>query len=312
MDLIEHLAQAWKGCPLVVTSRPAAYQDDVVIGGFAHTHIEALDAAAIDGFLARWSRALFPECPDKAEAHRKELAAALASRREIRLLARNTVMLTALAVVHWNDKRLPEQRAELCESILRWLLEAREQRPGREKAQRCRQLLAELALAMQSDPRGRQVQVTRRWAAERIAGRFGNDADAIERAEDFLAAEEIDSGILVRRGHQLRYWHLTFQEYLAAQALAGRQDADRTILLLGEDPALYRPEWRETILLLAGVLYLQGADKVEGLVTAILDALGEAPSLAARARAAGLLGALVRDLDPYRLPSDRSTLRAMP
>ena len=306
---IERLAQAWPRCPLVVTSRPAAYQDKAVLAGFAHTTIEALDAAAIDSFLARWGRALFPERPDRAAAHHRELAAALASRREIRQLARNTVMLTALAVVHWNDKRLPEQRAELYESIVRWLIEAREQRPGREPAQRCRQLLADLALAMQTDPKGRQVQVTRRWAAERIAprcdrGQAGDPAgDPIERAECFLAAEEIDSGILVRRGHQLRFWHLTFQEYLAAQALAGRPDAERAGLLLGaageDGAALYRPEWRETVLLLAGVLYLQGEDKVECLIAAVLDRLGPAPTLAQQARAAGLLGALVRDLSPF-------------
>lgn len=326
--LIEHLGQTWTDCPLVVTSRPAAYQDRAVLAGFAHTHIEALDAAAIDGFPARWSRALFPERADKAEAHRRELAAALASRPEIRRLARNTVMLTALAVVHWNDKRLPEQRAELYESILRWLIEACEQRPGREKAQRCRQLLAELALAMQSDPQGRQVQVTRRWAAERLAGRFApavDAAEAIARADAFLAEEEIDSGILVRRGDQLRFWHLTFQEYLTAQALAGRSDSERADLLLsaiaGVTPALYRPEWRETVLLLGGVLYLQGADKVDGLVAAVLGRLDSkraeaagllgamrralasfgyrSVTLAEQARAAGLLGALVRDLAPF-------------
>ncbi|MEZ5353244.1 MAG: hypothetical protein R2762_11460 [Bryobacteraceae bacterium] len=32
-------------------------------------------------------------------------------------MARDPVMLTALAVVHWNDKRLPDQRAELYESV---------------------------------------------------------------------------------------------------------------------------------------------------------------------------------------------------
>ncbi len=303
MRRIERLAQAWPHCPLVVTSRPAAYQDKAVLAGFAHTTIEALDGPAIDGFLARWSRALFPERPDRAESHHRELVAALASRREIRLLACNTVMLTALAVVHWNDKRLPEQRAELYESIIRWLIEGREQRPGREKSQRCRQLLADLALVMQTAPKGRQVQVTRRWAAERIAHRFErglDSSDPIERAEGFLAAEEIDSGVLVRRGHQLRFWHLTFQEYLAAQALAGRPDAERAELLLtaapAGTPALYRPEWREAVLLLAGVLYLQGEDKVEGLFAAVLDRLGPAPTLADQARAAGLLGALVRDL----------------
>jgi len=62
---IERLALAWPDCPLVVTSRPVAYRDRTVPAGFAHTTIEALDAAAIDGFLARWSRALFPERPER-------------------------------------------------------------------------------------------------------------------------------------------------------------------------------------------------------------------------------------------------------
>ena len=302
-EVIERLALAYQQCPLVVTSRPAAYQDKAVLAGFAHTHIEALDDAAIDGFLTRWSRGLFPESENGAEHHRRELAAALASRPEIRRMARNTVMLTALAVVHWNEKRLPEQRAVLYESILKWLLEAREQRPGREKTQRCQQLLADLALAMQTDPGGRQVQVTRRWAAERLAPRIGADAEATDRAEVFLAEEEINSGIIVRRSHQLRFWHLTFQEYLAAQALAGWADGKRTDLLLTafgqETPALYRSEWRETVLLLAGVLYLQGQDKVDGLIAAVLDRLGSNASLPDQARAAGLLGAVVQDLSPF-------------
>jgi len=306
--LIERLALAWPDCPLVVTSRPAALRDSTILTGFTQTTIESLDPVAIDGFLARWSRALFADHPGRAAAHHRELAAALASRPEIRRLARNTVMLTALAVVHWNDKRLPEQRAELYDSIVRWLSEARERRrPGREKPQRCRQLLADLALAMQDDPKGRQVQVSRRWAAERIAHRFGPtgaaDPEAIERADGFLAEEELDSGIIVRRGHQLKFWHLTFQEYLAAQALAGRTDSERTTLLLAPDgtqtPALYRSEWRETILLLGGVLWLQGQDRVDDLVAAVIGALGKQPTRAARARAAGVLGALVRDLDPF-------------
>jgi formylglycine-generating enzyme required for sulfatase activity/predicted MPP superfamily phosphohydrolase len=306
-NLIDRLALAYPDCPLVVTSRPAALRDSAVLTGFAQTTIEALDPAAIDGFLARWSRALFADHPERGAAHHRELAAALASRPEIRRLARNTVMLTALAVVHWNDKRLPEQRAELYESIIRWLSEARERRPGREKPQRCRQLLADLALAMQADAKGRQVQVSRRWAAERLAHRFApagdGDPEAIERADAFLAEEEIDSGIVVRRGHQLKFWHLTFQEYLAAQALAGRADTDRTRLLLtpgaAAAPALYRPEWRETVLLLGGVLWLQGQDRVDDLVVAVINALGERPTRAEQARAAGLLGALVRDLAPF-------------
>ncbi len=301
--IIEELDRTWPKCPLVVTSRPGALAEQTILPGFAHTAIERLDDTAIAGFLDRWSRALFRNEPARAEAHRRELAAALASRPEIRRLARNAVMLSALAVVHWNDKRLPEQRAELYESIIRWLLLARETRPGRTPPERSRQLLADLALAMQTDPRGRSTQLSRRAAAERIAHRFpagGPTAlEPVDQAEAYLAEEELDSGIVVRRGHELRYWHLTFQEYLAACALAGKPDAAAVLLEPATDPLIYRTEWRETVLLLAGVLYLQGQDRTDALVTAVLDRLGTAPTRAAQARAAGLIGALVRDLAPF-------------
>jgi hypothetical protein len=44
--------------------------------------------------------------------------------------------------------RLPEQRADLYESIIRWLSRSREQKPGRQKAERAVVLLQELALLM--------------------------------------------------------------------------------------------------------------------------------------------------------------------
>lgn len=53
---------------------------------------------------------------------------------EIKRMARNPVMLTALAVVHWNERRLPEQRADLYASIVVWLARSRPQSAGRESA----------------------------------------------------------------------------------------------------------------------------------------------------------------------------------
>jgi len=189
-----------------------------------------------------------------ADKHRQELLAALHARPNIRRLARNTVMLTVLAVVHWNEKRLPEQRAELYESILGWLARSREQRPGRTLPGRALAILRELALAMQLHPDGRQVQVPRRWAAERIAGAFGDPADhrVVDKAECFLGEEEIDSGIVVARGHDIRFWHLTFQEYLAARAVGGRGEAEQRELLLKPPERFYAPEWKEVVLLLGG------------------------------------------------------------
>ena len=315
--LVEKATQAYAQCRFVVTTRPQAYTGRAVLAAFPQVQIDPLETDAIETFLQRWSEALFHESAERAEKHCSELLAALRNLPEVRRMARNPVMLTALAVVHWNEHRLPEQRADLYESIILWLLRSREQRPGRASADRCATLLGDLALAMQSHPGGRQVQVSKRWAAEALAPRFRDlsEEEQLEEAGQFLDAEEVDSGIIVSRGNEVRFWHLTFLEYLAARAIAGQgDDAQRKILLTGD--TLHKPEWREVLLLLGGILHVkQGVDRVDGLFSAVLKKLGEKPSLAKQVRCAGLLGAIVRDLTPldYK-PGDplyRKTLDAV-
>src|SRR5271157_4891291 len=100
---------------------------------------------------------------------------------------------------------------------------------------------------------------------------------------------------LGRRGPDLRFWHLSFQEYLAAReiaSLAEKQQIERVV----ESGKLYRPEWREMMRLLGGVLRQQGEAKIEGFFQAVLDRLPEPPALADQARCAALLGAMMRDL----------------
>jgi formylglycine-generating enzyme required for sulfatase activity len=303
--LVENLARAYPKARMVVTSRPGAYVGATVIPEFAHVHIEPLELEAVRGFLAGWSEAIWPGAPREAARHREELTGALRV-PEITRLARNPVMLTALAVVHWNERRLPEQRADLYESIIKWLSRARERRAGRPSAERCVTLLQELALAMQAHPDGRRVQVTLREGAEAIASEL-NDLELrdsperrrLEAAERFLVDEELDSGIIVGRGHELTFWHLTFQEFLAARAIAARPEAEQRSVLLAGDGTLYTPEWREVVLLLAGVLHQHGRLKLDGLVAEILTALGPEPSHGAVARCVGLLGAVQRDLAPF-------------
>ena len=207
---------------------------------------------------------------------------------------------------------LPEQRADLYESIIRWLSRAREQKPGREKAERTVVLLQEVALAMQDHPEGMRTEVAKRWAAEAIAGEWKSgvvDRDSIGSAEAFLTAEEVDSGIIVGRGDNVRFWHRTFQEFLAARAIAARPDAEQQERLWKPSgkpglPRLYLPEWREVILLLAGLLHQRGRPTVDYLVKSMLDRAGSHATLAEQARCAGLIGAMLRDLAPveYEAP----------
>lgn len=85
-----------------------------------------------------------------------------------------------------------------------------------------------------------------------------------------------------------KYWHLRFQEYLAARDIASREDAPQ-FDIVSEGGRMCRPEWRETMRLLAGLLRMQGETKIEGLVSAMLGSLGSAgwpPGVGALRRAA--------------------------
>ena len=310
--LVENAASAYSRSRFVITSRPAAYTGKAVLPGFTQVEIEPLEEEDIETFLSRWCEALYAENPAQATQHCRELIEALRKKPEIRRMARNPVMLTALAVVHWNERRLPEQRADLYESVITWLSRSREQRLGRLPAERTVTLLQNLALAMQDHPKGRQVQATKHWAAKAIAPglREFPAEERYARAQSFVDEEEVDSGIIVGHGNEIRFWHPTFQEYLAARAIAARQDAEQQTLVLVPKKH-YLTEWREVVLLLAGILHHQGVEKVDGLVSAVLEQLGKKPLLAEQARCAGLLGAVMCDLAPLRYETADSRYRTM-
>jgi formylglycine-generating enzyme required for sulfatase activity len=309
VELMMEAARHFEKCRFVVTSRPPAFEGKAVLPDFTQVRIEPLEYVAIEGFLTRWCMGLFTRGEKQAQQHCDELLKAVRSRSKIRRMARNPVMLTALAVVHWHEKRLPEQPADLYESIITWLSRSRERRPGRLPATTCVNRLQELALAMQRHPDGRQVQVSRRWAAEQIAGEWPSSPERsrINAAEQFLVEEEVDSGIVVRRGDDIQFWHLTFQEFLAARAITARPDQEQRGIILEplDQPHIYQPSWREVVLLLAGVLYKQGHRKVDAFIMAVLESVRDGAPLADQARCAGLLGAAVRDLSAvgYR-PTD--------
>ena len=124
--LLEKAAGVYEGSRIVVTSRPSAYGGETSIEGYDTVSIAPLDAEAVATFVKNWCTALYPADPSGAEKHREELDQAIHSRPEIEELGRNPVMLTALAVLHWNEKRLPDQRADLYDSILTWLARPRD------------------------------------------------------------------------------------------------------------------------------------------------------------------------------------------
>lgn len=302
--LIRDAAKAWPRTRIAVTTRPKAYEGEVILHSFEEARIAPLSPDAVRLFLTRWSDAIHRHSPHKAAPHAEDLIRSVEGNANIRKLAVNPVMLTALALLHWNDMHMPERRAELYESILFWLSRSRP-RENRETPDTCVALLQDLARAMQEYPGGRLTQAPREWAAGVIAPGLKGDLTA---AAKFLDEEEKDSGIIANRGDETRFWHLTFQEYLAARAFATVREADRNRLLIDEGRA-WTQEWREVVLLMAGRMYQLRRSMPEEFISAILDDVFcpywkrfftgrfTRRSLEHRARAVSLISAISADLE---------------
>jgi len=309
--LFERATQAFQKCDFLVSTRPQTNVGDSVLAGFHPVRIGELEPAAIRIFFDHFARALALN-EVEAKSFKDGLETALASRPEIREMATNPVMLTALAVLQHNDQRLPEYRVELYGSILGWLASAREHIEGRPPAEECLKYMRKLALSMQDAPGGRRlVQMNKRSAAELFAAERGGSVDD---NEELLEREMQDAGIISSVGSDLRFWHLSFQEYLAALEIAGlgeKQQVQRVV----DSGKLYDPEWRETMRLLGGVLFKQGEAKIEGFIQAILNKLGARPGLADQVRCAALLSGMMRDLSRMkykpRTPDYERTVKAV-
>jgi formylglycine-generating enzyme required for sulfatase activity len=290
--IFERATQAFGKCDFLVSTRPQTNVGDSVVKDFHPVWIADLEPPEIAAFFDHFALALaLNDVESKKFKH--DLETAIRSRIEIREMAANAVMLTALAVLQHNDQRLPEYRVDLYGSILGWLASAKRDKEGRLGAKECLAHMRRLALHMQDAPDGRRlVQINRRSAAEFLATELGGNE---EEKEELLERETQDSGIVSSVGNDLRFWHLSFQEYLAALEIAGLSETQQIERVVSSG-RLYDPEWRETMRLLGGVLFKQGEAKVEGLFRAVLGRLEDRPTLADQARCAGLLGVMMRDL----------------
>ena len=308
--LVDHVLERWGRNRVVVTSRPYGFEAVAALrgGAFATVRVADFEDDDIRRFLERWVAGL-PPASGGSEDYRDALVDAIVRSRPVRRLARNPVMLTCLCVVHWHQRRLPEGKYDLLRSVLHWLLHARAK--AREKrgwtnalAEQC---FTALAAAMTLGPEGKRAILDLHDAAEalveplRYRKRVPDDDTARTEARRFLADELLGSGIVIEAGEgQLKFWHLTFQEHLAARSLADRCDAE-------DDPRGWWPpvrdhlcdrQWSEILDHLAGALRVSGPRQADLLLRRTLATVDPA-DLAATARAVGAAGRFLQTLAAY-------------
>ncbi|MCB9150924.1 MAG: SUMF1/EgtB/PvdO family nonheme iron enzyme [Caldilineaceae bacterium] len=284
--LVENFARAYPHCRYVVTSRIVGYSGAARLGEeFTPTTVLDFNLADIERFLLNWHRLVAvgqmgPGASADAYAgeQTRQLMAAIGGSERIRDLAINPLMLTVIAMVHRDRVKLPDRRAELYAEAVDVLLGKWDEARGVAEAPILegepfdtgdrRLMLQAVALHMHE----LDLKEMERADLEHLLNQLFFDLVPEERAasravERFLGVIEARTGLLTARGEGVyAFSHLTFQEYLAALAVAGEDD------YIGYTRArLASPWWREVILLAAGHLSTQSKSKTTRLIQAIAE-----------------------------------------
>lgn len=317
--LLEHCVTKFGKNRYVVTSRIRAYTGDTMLRGkFVRCDVQQLTAEDRRQFLKNWFSVLLKVPLDTVEAAGTEsrrnldaLSEAIEGNTRLRSLAVNPLLLTVIAIVHWNRKRLPEQRVDLYDECVDVLLGQRKEAERAARSRKAneatessederiegrswtRKRFAEIALLTLSSS---GEEVTRDDVIKVLAPRFlDQGADSAEHAEAkalrFLERQELKSGLLVsRKSHSYRFVHLTFQEYLAAWNLANQDFAKVSELIA---PRLRSPRWFETLQLLGGEWAKRSDEYLDRYVSWLLGQAGK--NVQEQAPVVALCANIVRD-----------------
>jgi formylglycine-generating enzyme required for sulfatase activity len=268
-----------------VTSRIVGYTDAARLGEqYTTTTVQDFALADVEKFLSYWHRLVFVSqmglgnaAEQAAQRQTQQLLSAIGGSERIRELAINPLLLTVIALVHRDRVKLPDRRAELYDEAVSVLLgkwdEARgvllEQPilPDRPFDTTDRRLLLQSVALHMHEQQQKEIETEALQDLLRQLFRplVSDDGLADKAVNRFLQMIEERTGLLVARGDGVyTFSHLTFQEYLAALAVAARDDyVTYTLARSGE------AWWREVILLEAGHLSLLSKERTSRLIGAI-------------------------------------------
>jgi formylglycine-generating enzyme required for sulfatase activity/energy-coupling factor transporter ATP-binding protein EcfA2 len=284
--LVDAFTRAYPNCRYCVTSRIVGYTDSARLGeGYAITTVRDFSPDDIRVFLTQWHRLvavgqLGPgETAEGVAARQTEqLVEAIDKSERVRELAINPLMLTVIALIHRDRVKLPDRRAELYQEAVDVLLGKWDEARGVPESLILsegpfdigdrRLVLQHVALAMhQQGVKEIDAGPLRELLADQLRAAVVKPRELDACVARFLQVIQERTGLLIARAEgTYAFSHLTFQEYLAALAIAGRDDYLEYSLARCPDPW-----WRETILLEAGALSTQSKEKTSRLIRAIAD-----------------------------------------
>lgn len=272
------------GNKFILTSRIVGYRDvRPTTDGLAECTLVDFEPADMADFIGKWTTALERAAQGHtavaqadAEAERQGLQEAVERNPGVQALAANPLLLTILALMKRQGVTLPERRVELYQKYIEALLKTWNQARslGRSAGRdldvvETIRLLAPLALWMhQTSPGvGLVKREPLRRELEKICAERGLPQPE-QAARQLLDDVREHAGLLLERGAgEYGFIHLTFQEYLAAVAIAQRDQRDVAGIVETLGRHVDDDNWHEVTMLTIGYIgIIQQLDQVAGEV----------------------------------------------
>ncbi|MBV8859778.1 MAG: HEAT repeat domain-containing protein, partial [Acidobacteria bacterium] len=270
------LTRSFPNCRIIITSRIAGFVHTTLESEFITTTLEQLNEPEIETFVNKWSLAfesiglaneqeISPDVRRRAELRAQNLSAAITSHEGVRKLAKTPLLLTLLALIHYQGTRLPSRRVDLYRLCVEALVETwnlARSLTGRPIDLRLGErhlddefvirILGPIAYNLMEINQGlvKREELELRIVDQLIKHEDLSQEGAAELAHDFIILAREQMGLLVERSpNEFGFVHLTFQEYFAARYLSERMNAFDFL-----KPHLHQSRWHEVILLTAGCL----------------------------------------------------------
>jgi formylglycine-generating enzyme required for sulfatase activity len=259
------------GNRVLLTSRPYGLSaGEAVRLGLAEAPVEDLADEAQTLLARRWFHAL-AEDRAAAETTAREMIEHVREREWLESLIGNPMLLTAMCILYGEGKRLPQDKYDLYARIVENVLHNRYAADPAE-IELVRSRLSVIAHGMHTgaglgearatpqaeatyDEIDQMIRAYREQSAWTEAGFKG----VVEAREDLLSR----SGLLLPRGdRRAGFYHLSFQDFLAAQRLLDLE-GDRLADALRERAAA--PEWRPALSFVFGSLLAKSTSPEPGI-----------------------------------------------